>query len=315
MTQADCELLTVKVTKPSKLLILGLSAAVGVMATACSKTEAPSDPAANQTTQETTQTSSQQPNQQEQSQDATAQDAKPTEGEEIRIAAAANLSDVLPEIIDSYKADNNIPNQKIDVTFASSGKLIAQIEAGAPYDIFLSADQDFPAKLADGMLKDKSQPFTYTQGQLTLYSTKHALTDFTPDSLKKLVTEDSGNKFTIANPDLAPYGAAAKMYLSDQNAYDNLIAKKRLIQAENISQAFQYAHTGSVDYGFVALSQVKGVDAPADKYYVLEQSAYPAILQDGIVVKEGKVATDFTNYLLGAKGQDYFAKAGYLPLK
>jgi len=307
MTPADYEPLA---AKPSKLLLLSLSAVASIAMSGCNNSEAPSDSAATKTKQELTQTALQESNQ-----DLATQDTQATKGNEIRIAAAANLSDVLPKIIDSYKADNQIPNQKIDVTFASSGKLVAQIEAGAPYDIFLSADQDFPAKLAGGLLKDKSQPFTYTQGQLTLYSTKHVLTDFTPESLKNLVTEDSGNKFTIANPELAPYGASAKMYLTDQHAYDNLIAKKQLIQAENIGQAFQYAHTGSVDYGFVALSQVKAVDAPADKYYVLDQSAYPAILQDGIVVKNSKVATDFTNYLLSKKGQDHFAQSGYLPLK
>jgi len=307
MTPADYEPLA---AKPSKLLLLSLSAVASIAMSGCNNSEAPSDSAATKTKQESTQTALQ-----ESTQDSATQDTQATKGNEIRIAAAANLSDVLPKIIDSYKADNQIPNQKIDVTFASSGKLVAQIEAGAPYDIFLSADQDFPAKLAGGMLKDKSQPFTYTQGQLTLYSTKHALTDFTPESLKNLVTEDSSNKFTIANPELAPYGASAKMYLTDQHAYDNLIAKKRLIQAENIGQAFQYAYTGSVDYGFVALSQVKAVDAPTDKYYVLDQSAYPAILQDGIVVKNSKVATDFTNYLLSKKGQDHFAQSGYLPLK
>lgn len=307
MTPADYEPLA---AKQSKLLLLSLSAVASIAMSGCNNSEAPSDSAATKTKQESTQTALQESNQ-----DLATQDTQATKGNEIRIAAAANLSDVLPKIIDSYKADNQIPNQKIDVTFASSGKLVAQIEAGAPYDIFLSADQDFPAKLAGGMLKDKSQPFTYTQGQLTLYSTKHALTDFTPESLKKLVTEDSSNKFTIAKPELAPYGASAKMYLTDQQAYDNLIAKKQLIQAENIGQAFQYAHTGSVDYGFVALSQVKAVDASADKYYVLDQSAYPAILQDGIVVKNSKVATDFTNYLLSKKGQDHFAQSGYLPLK
>ncbi|WP_223193108.1 MULTISPECIES: molybdate ABC transporter substrate-binding protein [Psychrobacter] len=307
MTPADYEPLA---AKPSKLLLLSLSAVAIIAMSGCNNSEAPSDSAATKTKQESTQTALQESNQ-----DLATQDTQATKGNEIRIAAAANLSDVLPKIIDSYKADNQIPNQNIDITFASSGKLVAQIEAGAPYDIFLSADQDFPAKLAGGMLKDKSQPFTYTQGQLTLYSTKHALTDFTPESLKKLVTEDSGNKFTIANPELAPYGASAKMYLTDQQAYDNLIAKKQLIQAENIGQAFQYAHTGIVDYGFVALSQVKAVDAPTDKYYVLDQSAYPAILQDGIVVKNSKVATDFTNYLRSKKGQDHFAQSGYLPLK
>lgn len=288
-----------------RLLLIGSIAAFGMALTGCNKTEAPTAATENHETSQAPTPSN------------TEADANTiTDSQNIRIAAAANLSDVLPDIIESYKADNANSNatQKIDVTFASSGKLIAQIEAGAPYDVFLSADQDFPAKLADGILKDKSKPFTYTQGQLALYSTKHALTDFTPESLKKLVTDDSNNKFTIANPDLAPYGASAKMYLSDQQAYDKLTAGKRLIQAENIGQAFQYAQTGSVDYGFVALSQVKGVDAPADKYYVLEQSAYPAILQDGIVVKNSAAATDFSNYLLGAKAQEHFAKAGYLPI-
>ncbi|MGO1282083.1 MAG: substrate-binding domain-containing protein, partial [Psychrobacter sp.] len=100
----------------------------------------------------------------------------------LRIAAAANLSDVLPDIIKGYQADKALDDQSIDVTYASSGKLYTQIKAGAPYDIYLSANQEFPAKLAkekasqvNGSNDTTYQLFTYTQGQLALYSVSKPL--------------------------------------------------------------------------------------------------------------------------------------------
>ncbi|HBL97352.1 MAG TPA: molybdate ABC transporter substrate-binding protein, partial [Psychrobacter sp.] len=172
-----------------------------------------------------------------------------TEHQTLRIAAAANLSDVLPNIIDSYQTDSNMSNQgnlDIEVTYASSGKLYAQIKAGAPYDIFLSANQEFPAKLSDDKRDKSVQPFTYTRGQLALYSVTKPLNDFTPASLLDAFTSASftdDSKISIANPELAPYGASAKAYLQSQKLYDKLSAQKNLIQAENIGQVFQYAHT------------------------------------------------------------------------
>ncbi len=233
----------------------------------------------------------------------------------LRIAAAANLSDVLPDIVAGYKADNNLPEPDIEVTYASSGKLYAQIIAGAPYDIFLSANQEFPAKLAT----DKSaqgaeghEPFTYTQGQLALYSVKHSLKNIDQGALSGLFKNDTTTKITIASPELAPYGASAKAYLQSQQVYDSLAEQKRLIQAENIGQAFQYAHTGSVDYGFVAQSQIVAIKAKPEEFITLAPKSYPAILQDGVVISDAAVATDFTSYLLSPVGQKYFAEAGYL---
>ncbi|GAA0802704.1 molybdate ABC transporter substrate-binding protein [Psychrobacter piscatorii] len=235
----------------------------------------------------------------------------------LRIAAAANLSDVLPSIINSYQTDSNISNQDnldIEVTYASSGKLYAQIKAGAPYDIFLSANQEFPAKFAD----ETALPFTYTRGQLALYSVTKPLNDFTPASLIDAFTSASfkdDSKVSIANPELAPYGASAKAYLQSQNMYDKLSAQKRLIQAENIGQAFQYAHTGSVDYGFVAQSQLVAIKAKPEQFMTLPKASYPAILQDGIVINNTVPAAAFTKYLRSDAGQQYFAQAGYLPIQ
>ena len=240
----------------------------------------------------------------------------------IRIAAAANLSDVLPDIIEGYKTDNDLPTTEIEVTYASSGKLYAQIISGAPYDIFLSANQEFPAKLVNEKLADQpsfdkkqSQPFTYTQGQLALYSVNHSLSDIDAASLNKVLTTASKGKVAIANPELAPYGASAKVYLQQQNIYDSLLEQKRLIQAENIGQAFQYAHTGNVDYGFVAQSQLTAIKATPTQFYTLAPASYPAILQDGMVLSNNSVAIDFSNYLRSEVGQKYFAEAGYLAVK
>lgn len=232
----------------------------------------------------------------------------------IRIAAAANLSDVLPEIIEGYKKDKNLPDQEIEVTFASSGKLYSQITAGAPYDIFLAANQEFPVKLVDEMFKGDSShtPFTYTQGQLSIYSATKTVDSLNQSTLTELLKRDDKTKITIANPELAPYGESAKAYLQAQNLYDSLTAQKRIIQAENIGQAFQYAHTGNVDYGFVAQSQVTAIKATPEQFYILPADSYPAILQDGIVITDIASAADFTDYLRSPAGQAYFAKAGYL---
>ena len=237
----------------------------------------------------------------------------------LRIAAAANLSDVLPEIIAGYKMDKNLPAQEIEVSYASSGKLYAQITSGAPYDIFLSANQEFPAKLAKEKLDNANsadeathQPFTYTQGQLALYSVNKSLDGLNAASLNALLVNESDSKITIANPELAPYGKSAQAYLQAQNIFDTLTEKNRIIQAENIGQAFQYAHTGNVDYGFVAQSQLTAIKATPEQFYTLAPESYAAILQDGIVLSDATAATDFSNYLRAPAGQQYFSKAGYL---
>ena len=235
----------------------------------------------------------------------------------LRIAAAANLSDVLPEVIEGYKTDKGLPNQEIEVTFASSGKLYSQIISGAPYDIFLAANQDFPAQLLNEVFKGDAShtPFTYTQGQLSIYSATKAVGVFDQNTLTELLNSNNKSKITIANPELAPYGASAKSYLQTQNLYEALIAQKRLIQAENIGQAFQYAHTGSVDYGFVAHSQVIAMKATPEHFYLLPPTSYPAILQDGILITNEANAADFTDYLRSPTGQAYFSRAGYLAVR
>lgn len=234
----------------------------------------------------------------------------------IRIAAAANLSDVLPQIIEQYKAEKHQPNQNIEVTYGSSGKLYAQAMAGAPYDLFLSANQEFAAKMAHEMSSAPAhQPFTYARGQLALYSTTQPVKPLNEMTLTQVLKSQPAAKVTIANPDLAPYGASAKAYLQKEGLFDTLTQQKRLIQAENIGQAFQYAHTGNVDYGFVALSQVTATKAAASQFYTLPADSYPAILQDAVVISSAPEAEDFAAYLRSPAAQQLFAQAGYLAVK
>ena len=245
----------------------------------------------------------------------------------LRIAAAANLAGVLPAVIDVYETSDTQTSKnqkpKIEVTYASSGKLFAQINSGAPYDIFLSADQDFPAKYAQQQTSANATiqtPFTYTRGQLALYSSNHdlgTLKTLDKASLQHLfITQPSESKtiikITLANPELAPYGASAKSFLQQQGLYNTLSNKKVLIQAENIGQAFQYAHTATTDYGFVALSQLISAKLADSKYIILQPESYPAILQDGIVIRNSTQATDFSHYLQSEPAQKLFAEAGYL---
>lgn len=248
----------------------------------------------------------------------------------IRIAAASNLADTLPIIVDDFQAA--YPDAHIEVSFASSGKLYAQIQEGAPYDIYLAANQDYPAKLADSLARKPTEqqadtatdapltPFTYTQGQLAVYSTVLSFDD-TPDVITQLATlsQDSGFKLTIANPELAPYGAAAKSYLESKGIYNTLQSANQLVLGENISQTFQFTHTGHASVGMVALSQVLSASQTKPKvsgsYKILDAGSYPAIKQDGMVINHSVLADGFVDYLLSDVGQATLAKAGYTKSK
>lgn len=255
---------------------------------------------------------------------ATVNDNNAESAQVLRIAAAANLAGVLPAVIEAYQSEDS-QQPKIEVTYASSGKLFAQINSGAPYDLFLSADQDFPAKYAQQQATAKDavpEPFTYARGQLALYSSNQDISStktLDKASLQQLfITQPTQNntaiKITLANPELAPYGASAKAFLQQQGIYGDLNDNKKLIQAENIGQAFQYAHTATTDYGFVALSQLISAEVEPSKYLILQPDSYPAILQDGIVVSDSSAATDFSHYLQSYPAQQLFTDAGYLPV-
>lgn len=219
----------------------------------------------------------------------------------IKVAVAANFSQPMKALIKSYEEQSST---KVALITGSSGKLYAQIMHGAPFDLFFSADQDKVDKLET---KNKIVPntqFTYAQGHLVLWSKQ--VNSAPSERLKS----GEFNYISIANPKHAPYGVAAVEYLSATN---KAALKKRII-GENISQAFQYAYSGSADLGLVALSQVITLPAKQGVYEHIPANLMTPILQDAALLtsaKDKQSAIDFLLFVKSSTGQNIIERFGY----
>ena len=237
---------------------------------------------------------------------------------EIIVAAAANVSYAMDELVKEFNKTN--PNTKVLVTLGSSGKLVAQIENSAPYDIFMSADMKFPQALFDKKLT-KTRPVIYAQGVLAMFSSKEL--DYSKGI--NLLKDSSISKIAIANPKTAPYGAAAIEAI--KNAKIEGIDSK-FVYAESISQAVTYATTAT-DIGFVAKSSLyegnmtqykenkNWITVDPKLYTPIEQgivildntNSLVGIIKDGQRKEEVKAFYDF---ILGAKAKKIFEDYGYI---
>ena len=170
----------------------------------------------------------------------------------LRVAAAADLEPVLPPILDQFQQATGI---SADATYQASAALTTQIQNGAPFDLFLSADLGYPKRLIDAGLADaagsadSTTPITYAKGTLVLWTRKDA--HLPPPSLDLLRSPEL-KRLAIANPDRAPYGRAAVAALTSLKLYDAL--KPRLVTAENIAQAAQFVDSGNADAGLISLT-------------------------------------------------------------
>ena len=227
----------------------------------------------------------------------------------ITVAVAANVSYAINELVAEFNKTN--PDTKVQVTLGSSGKFTAQIESGAPFDVFMSADMKFPKSLFEKGLAT-TEPALYAQGSLAMLSSKEL--DFSKGI--NLVTDANIGKIAVANPKTAPYGTAAVEAMKNANVLDKVESK--FVYAESISQAVTYATTAA-DVGFIAKSSL--YDEKIAKYkeninwVSVDPSLYTAIYQ-GIVVlkntKEEASAKAFYDFILGEKAKEIFIKFGYL---
>ena len=228
---------------------------------------------------------------------------------QINIAVAANLSYAIDELIKEFNKTN--PNTKIQVTLGSSGKFVAQIQNGAPFEIFMSADMKFPQTLFDENIAI-TKPEIYAQGSIAMLSSKEL--DFSKGI--NLVTDANISKIAVANPKTAPYGTAAVEAMKNANVLDKVESK--FVYAESISQAVTYATTAA-DVGFIAKSSLYDEKMSQYKENInwvsVDPSLYTAIDQ-GIVVlkntKEEASAKAFYDFILGEKAKEIFIKFGYL---
>lgn len=227
----------------------------------------------------------------------------------INVAVAANVSYAINNLIAEFNKTN--PDTKVEVVLGSSGKFTTQIQNGAPFDIFMSADMKFPETLEKENLT-ATKPVIYAQGSLAMLSAKQL--DFSKRI--KLVAEDSISKIAVANPKTAPYGTAALEAMKNANILDKV--ENKFVYAESISQAVTYAMTAA-DVGFIAKSSLYDEKMSQYKENVNWVSVDPKLytpIDQGIVIlskaKDNAEAKAFYDFILGEKAKKIFIDFGYL---
>jgi molybdate transport system substrate-binding protein len=226
----------------------------------------------------------------------------------LRVAAAADLQPVLPPILAQFQQQTGI---RAEATYQASAALTMQIQNGAPFDIFLSADMSYPQRLADAGLT-VAPPVPYAQGTLVLWTRRD--THLPPPSLD-LLRDPRLKRLAIANPDRAPYGRAAVAALRSLDLYDAL--QPRFANAENISQAAQFADTANADAGLISMTSALTPRLAADgSFFVLPRSLYPPIQQGAAILKNSRelaAAQRLLAFLLSAPVQSQLARSGLAP--
>lgn len=225
---------------------------------------------------------------------------------EVAVAVAANFAAPMKLIAADFEKDSG---HKLNLSFGATGKFYTQIHNGAPYEVFLAADDETPARLEKEGKGVAGSRFTYAIGQLALWS---AMPDFV-DSAGAVLKAGKFSHIAIASPKLAPYGQAALQALQKMNLADAL--KPKMVQGENISQTFQFVSTGNAELGFVALSQVQENGAlKSGSVWVVPDHLYEPIRQDVILLDKGKesgAARALLTYLKSDRAKKIIERFGY----
>jgi len=231
------------------------------------------------------------------------------EDHEISVAAAADLSSALQEVAANYEKRTGVT---VKLSFGASGALTQQIQNGAPFDVFFSADMDYPRQLIAGGQAEGATLYRYAVGQLVLWVPKDSPLDVEHKGMDVLL-DPSVKKISIGNPQHAPYGRAAAATLKHYGLYEKV--SDQLVLGENISQAAQFVESGNAQAGFVALAHAI---APAmqgkGKYWIVPAEAYPP-LDQGVVVlsrsphQQGAVA--FLEYVKTAEASAVLQRYGF----
>lgn len=222
----------------------------------------------------------------------------------LRVAAASDLQAALPVLAERFARARG---HEVVPILGSSGQLAQQVEQGAPYDVFLSANRSYVDRLAAGGHVDPGSVRPYARGVLVLVVSRRAGVEVggLPDLRKPEVKH-----VAIANPDVAPYGLAARQVL-ERSGLDDVAPK--LVQAESVRHALQFVQTGNAEVGLVALSVA---DVPEVRRIELDLALYDPIVQYlGVVAhtEHPAAAREFADFLLGDEGRSLLASYGFLP--
>jgi molybdate transport system substrate-binding protein len=226
--------------------------------------------------------------------------------DEAQIAVAANFASPAKRLADQFAQRTG---HRLALSSGSTGKFYAQIKSGAPFDAFLSADGETPLRMEHEKLALTGSRFTYAVGRLALWSPKTGFVDAEGAVLRK----NGFNRLAIANPRLAPYGAAAKNTMEKLGVWPALQGK--LVQGENIAQTYQFVSSGNADLGFIAFSQLREDGAPAaGSYWLVPERFHAPLRQDAVLLTRGAnnaAARAFLEYLRGAPARELIRAYGY----
>jgi molybdate transport system substrate-binding protein len=225
-----------------------------------------------------------------------------THAADTNVAVAANFTEPAKEIAQLFESKTG---HRAILSFGATGQFYTQITQGAPFQVFLSADQSTPKKLVDDGLAVANSLFTYAVGKIVLFST-----DATLVTGEQTLRVAKFNKIAIADPATAPYGTAAVEVMKALGVYDALTSK--IVQGSNIAQTFQFVETGNAELGFVALSQV--VEKQGGSRWIVPANLYSPIRQDAVLLRSGtnsEAAKAFLAFMKGPEAARVIEKFGY----
>ena len=221
----------------------------------------------------------------------------------VTVAVASNFASTARDISAEFSQESGF---RVRITTASTGKLYAQIVNGAPFDILLAADAARPLRLETGGAGVRGTRFTYALGALVLWSRQ-------ADDCRDALQRADGGRIAIANPETAPYGAAAKSFLQQSGLWDSI--GDRLVVGENISQTLQFAASGNAELGFIARAQLRTPSLPpASCSWPVPETMHAAIEQQAILLQRGAGtlgAEAFLRFLRGEAGRAIILRHGY----
>lgn len=226
--------------------------------------------------------------------------------DEVQVAVAANFTAPIQAIAKDFEKDTG---HKLVASFGATGQFYTQIKNGAPFEVFLAADDTTPAKLESENEIVKGSRFTYAVGTLALWSAKDGYVDDKGEVLKK----NAYQHLSIANPKAAPYGLAATQVLDKLGLTE--ATKAKIVEGQSIAQAFQFVQTGNAELGFVALSQVyKDGKLTSGSAWIVPANLHEPIKQDAVILNKGKdnaAAKALMDYLKGPKAAAVIKSYGY----
>jgi len=226
--------------------------------------------------------------------------------DQVQVAVAANFTAPMQAIASAFEQDTG---HSVQASYGATGQFYAQISHGAPFEVFLSADDSTPAKLEQEGQSLEGSRFTYAIGSLVLWSPKEGFVDGQGAVLGK----GDFKHLAIANPKAAPYGLAATQTLDKLGLSEAV--KGKIVEGQNITQALQFVSTGNAELGFVALSQVyKDGQISSGSAWVVPEAMYQPIRQDGLILRKGAdnpAAKALVEYLKGPKAAEIIKAYGY----